>query len=191
MNSLLPEEQGTLSLFSILERNAQTIPSVPSIYYAPSSSQETWASTYTTVLRLARFFHDLGVKPMDVVAINYTNKPTLLHMWLALSSLGAVPAYINYNLSGERLEHCIRVSGSTLLIVDLEVSDKVMQSDPVFQRMGVKTLYLDQERLNEIDNLSPYRANFDPKMNKPTTMSCIFYTRWGIHSILHDCPINC
>lgn len=134
-------------------------------------------STYTSVLRLARFFKDLGVKAEDVIAIDYTNKPALLHMWLALASLGAVPALINYNLSGDRLEHCIKVSGSRLLIVDEAVSEKVMRSELTIKGLEITVVYLDNNQLDTIKNLEPFRSDFDPRMNKQTSLSTIFFTR--------------
>lgn len=98
-------------------------------------------------------------------------------MWLALASLGAIPAYINYNLSGEHLIHCVKTSLSKLLIVDEEVSNKLVGSVAAIKEMGIDIVTLNRSRLDMINSLSPFRSDFDPGMNKQTTVSCICFTR--------------
>lgn len=53
--------------------------------------------------------------------MDFMNCPQFVFLWLALWSLGAVPAFINYNLTGSPLVHSIRVSTARLLIVDPEI----------------------------------------------------------------------
>lgn len=84
----------------------------------------TWSfrQTYDTVLRYAAWLHHgHGVRPRDIVALEFMNCPQFVFLWLALWSLGAVPAFINYNLTGGPLVHSIRASTARLLIVDPEV----------------------------------------------------------------------
>lgn len=85
---------------------------------------------------------ELGVKAHDVVAMDYTNNLEFIIVWLALWNLGAVPAMINYNLHGESLEHCVRVSGCSLLLVDPEVEKNVAGSADAFAAAGVRTVVL-------------------------------------------------
>lgn len=171
------EKEGNLSLFKVLEANARTRPLAPSIYYAPARTQETWLSTYTAVLRLATFFHAHNVKPGDVVAVDYTNKPTMIHIWLALAALGAGPAFLNYNLSGDRLLHCLRVAGVKLFIVDDEVSGEVLPIFPAIEELGIEIVVFDQDQLNIVSELPLHVPDYDTRQNTPFTLSCIFYTR--------------
>lgn len=46
------------------------------------------------------------------------NSPDFLIIWYACLCVGASPAFINYNLEGQALLHCLGVAGSRLLIVD-------------------------------------------------------------------------
>lgn len=48
------------------------------------------------------------------------NSPDFVFAWLGLWSIGAGPALINYNLTGRALLHCLKISGTKLLLVDEE-----------------------------------------------------------------------
>lgn len=61
----------------------------------------------------------------DIVAVDFTNKPTFLFIWLALLCIGAVPAFINSNLSSTSLMHCISIAETNLLLFDTEVANNV------------------------------------------------------------------
>jgi non-ribosomal peptide synthetase component E (peptide arylation enzyme) len=54
---------------------------------------------------------DLGVGVDDVVAIDGGNSPEYLMLWFALDAIGAVPSFVNWNLTGAGLIHCAKVSG--------------------------------------------------------------------------------
>ncbi|KAK5065931.1 long-chain fatty acid transporter fat1 [Cryomyces antarcticus] len=53
--------------------------------------------------------------------MDFTNSELFIWMWWALWALGAKPAFVNYNLRGDPLLHCIRTSTARLLFVDEEV----------------------------------------------------------------------
>src|SRR5438045_897172 len=53
------------------------------------------------------------------------NKPNFLLTWLGLLCIGAIPAFINYNLSSTSLMHCISISNSKFVIFDSEIGQKV------------------------------------------------------------------
>ena len=61
------------------------------------------------------------VKPREIVAIDSMNSSNFIFMVFCLWSIGAVPALINYNLSGKPLTHSVRASTARLLIVDDEI----------------------------------------------------------------------
>ena len=61
----------------------------------------------------------------DIVAVDFTNKPTFLFLWLGLLCIGAVPAFMNSNLSSTSLMHCISISKTKLFIFDSEVANSV------------------------------------------------------------------
>lgn len=177
----MPDKRGTLSLFYILERNAQVAPDAASLFYAPTGSAETWSSTYTTVLRFATYLAAKGVRTGDVVAVDFTNKLTLLHIWLALAALGAFPAFINYNLTGAPLLHCLKVCKTKLLVVDDEVRAQVSPVEQEIVALGVEVDYLDDGAIENISrNVSAERPGDDARKTGPMDPGSIFYTRYKI-----------
>jgi len=59
--------------------------------------------------------------------MDFMNSEKFIFIWLGLWSVGARAAFINYNLTGKALAHCIRVSTARLVLVDSEVNYKVTQ----------------------------------------------------------------
>ena len=102
-------------------------------------------------MKYAHFFHSLGVKPGDLVAFYLQNRPEFLFAWLGLWCLGSAPAAVNYNLSGEALEHCLRVSGAKLVLLDDDPKcvERMEGSRPVIENeLGMDIRALDAIPLN-------------------------------------------
>ena len=59
-----------------------------------------------------------GIQPGDLVAMYLTNSAEFMMIWFATLCIGAGPAFINYNLEGKALLHCLAVCDSKLIIVD-------------------------------------------------------------------------
>lgn len=53
---------------------------------------------------------DLGIQVDEVVAMDGGNSPEYLMLWFALDAIGAVPSFVNWNLTGTGLVHCVKVS---------------------------------------------------------------------------------
>lgn len=86
----------------------------------------TYAQLYDTALRYGHWLKtEMGVKPKQVVAMCYTNTDMFIVTWMALFSIGAVPAFINYLLTGKGLAHCLRISTANLCLVDPLVASSV------------------------------------------------------------------
>jgi acyl-CoA synthetase (AMP-forming)/AMP-acid ligase II len=68
----------------------------------------------------------LGIQTDEVVALDGGNSPEFLMMWLALDGIGAVPSFINYNLTDKSLVHCIKVSRTGLVPCSL-ASDELSE----------------------------------------------------------------
>lgn len=64
-----------------------------------------------------------------IVALDFGNCAEFLFLWLALASLGAVPAFVNYNLRGGPLLHSIRVSTARLLIIDPGIAEAALTGE--------------------------------------------------------------
>jgi acyl-CoA synthetase (AMP-forming)/AMP-acid ligase II len=71
----------------------------------------TYKRFYLAVQRVGNWLmNDLGIKKDEVVALDGPNSSSYLLLWFALEGIGAVPAFINSNLTGESLQHCVKVS---------------------------------------------------------------------------------
>ncbi|KAL2863799.1 putative long-chain fatty acid transporter [Aspergillus lucknowensis] len=122
IKSRLAQRRDTLNLFYILEDQALDSSSKDRPFIVYNGRTWTYHETYVLALRYGTWFKQVhGIKPREIVALDMMNSSTFLFIWLGLWSIGAVPAFINYNLSGKPLTHSVRTSTARLLIVDEEV----------------------------------------------------------------------
>lgn len=118
------EKSDRVNIFYALETQALSPSSADREFLVYNGQSWTFRETYTTVLRYGAWLKQVhNVQPKDVVAIDSMNSANFCFLVLGLWSIGAVPALINYNLSGKPLTHTIRVSTAKLILVDSEVRD--------------------------------------------------------------------
>lgn len=71
----------------------------------------TYKEFYLDVQKIGNWLlNDLGIEKGEVVGLDGRNSATYLLLWFALEGIGACPAFINSNLTGESLQHCVKVS---------------------------------------------------------------------------------
>jgi acyl-coenzyme A synthetase/AMP-(fatty) acid ligase len=138
------------------------------------------------VLQYARWLkEDLGVTKGEVVAIDFLNGHHFVWLWFALWSLGARPAFINYNLTGQPLLHSIKTSSARLVLADVDVrkefSDVVMAelAKDDFRNDGgsVKTIFLDKSIEDRIAGLEEWREPDESRAGLVATdMALLIYT---------------
>lgn len=80
---------------------------------------------------------DLRVKRGEVVALNGPNTAEYLMLWMAIDGLGAVTSFINYNLTGDGLTHCVKICGSRYMLYDSDVSNAVEPNFEALKNIGV------------------------------------------------------
>lgn len=78
----------------------------------------TFRDVQEQACQYAHYFLSIGVKKGDLVAFYLQNRAEFIIAWIALWSIGCGPAAINYNLSGDALVHCLKISGVKLALVD-------------------------------------------------------------------------
>lgn len=118
-----------MNLFYHLEEYAQDQKTADKTFLIYEDRQWTYEQTYEMVLKYGTFLKSTyGIKPMEIVAMNYMNSEKFIFLWLGLWSIGACPAFINYNLTDKALAHCIRISTASRCILDPEVESKVTQA---------------------------------------------------------------
>lgn len=128
------ESQDRVNIFYQFEKHATdpkswrrhflVVPSNTDPAEKQGQTEWTYAEAYETVLKYARWLKEVhGVQKNEIVAIDFTNKPTFIWLWFALWSLGAKPAFINSNLRSNAFVHCVRISTSRLLFLDPDIQD--------------------------------------------------------------------
>lgn len=95
----------------------------------------SWSQAYYKVNQYGNWFLSQGVRQNDYVAFYLTNTPDQMFACFGLWSIGATPAMINYNLAGDALLHCLKVSTAKMMLVD---DDKVVQSRVENQKNKIK-----------------------------------------------------
>lgn len=78
---------------------------------------------------------------------------------LATWGLGTAPAMVNYNLVGDALVHCLKISGSKILVVDEDAGcrQRVEECrDRIEQELGIRIIILDPSTKATIAAL-PYK----------------------------------
>jgi acyl-CoA synthetase (AMP-forming)/AMP-acid ligase II len=112
------------------------------------------------------------------------NCPEFMFVWMATWALGCAPALINYNLTGDALVHCLKVSGATVLLVDEDegCQARINESrERIESEVGMQTVVLSPEKKAEINALEPkvperkWRAGL-----KGDFPMCLLYTRYGV-----------
>ncbi|RYP09311.1 hypothetical protein DL764_001358 [Monosporascus ibericus] len=83
----------------------------------------TYAEAYEMALKYGNYVKTkFGLKPKDIVALDMQNSDHFVLLAFGLWSIGAKPAFINYNLTGDALTHCLKVAEAALVLVDPEVA---------------------------------------------------------------------
>jgi acyl-CoA synthetase (AMP-forming)/AMP-acid ligase II len=66
----------------------------------------------------AHFLIKLGIEPKQSVCVMMDNGLDILLVLLSLLKVGAIPAFINTNLSGDSLLHCVEIVSSVAVVFD-------------------------------------------------------------------------
>ncbi|CAN6601431.1 very long-chain fatty acid transport protein [Trichomonascus vanleenenianus] len=119
----------------------------------------TWAELYDKVLKVAHVLkHKYGIQAGDFVAMDCMNSDRFVFLIFALWSLGATPALINYNLVGESLVHCVKISSAKYIFVDPAVADNVKTAEDELVANGHTIVYADDAFYGLADSSPQFRA---------------------------------
>jgi acyl-CoA synthetase (AMP-forming)/AMP-acid ligase II len=123
----LKEKKDRLNFFYVLEDHAKGKQG-NEILLIFGGQQWTYKEVYEIALKYGTWLKTkYNVKPKEIVAMDFMNSEKFVFIWFGIWAIGAKPAFINYNLTGKALAHCIRVSTCRLAFVDPEVADHVTQ----------------------------------------------------------------
>ena len=122
----LRSRRDRLSQFYVLEELARAEDSAGRPLLIFEGKSYTYAEVYMTALRYGTWLRERhGVKAGDIVAMDLQNSDVFVFCWLGLWSIGSKPAFINYNLTGQSLTHCVRAAMTRLILVDVAVAASV------------------------------------------------------------------
>lgn len=174
---LLRQRSGRLSVFYNFEERAKHPATANKDLLIFEGRNLTYAQVYDEALRHGAWMRDaLGIKPNDVVAMDFQNSDTFIFVWLGLWSIGAKPAFINYNLTGKPLSHCIRVSKSKICLVDPTIADNV--TDQVRDELShVQFIPFTPDIKAQVDGTAPNRVpDSDLLQDDMTDLALLIYT---------------
>jgi non-ribosomal peptide synthetase component E (peptide arylation enzyme) len=81
----------------------------------------TYKEFFDCIIRVSNWLmNDLGIGVEEVVAINGGNSPEYFMLWFALDGIGAVPSFVNWQLTGAGLVHCAKVGDSYMIVNSYE-----------------------------------------------------------------------
>ncbi|KAK3182558.1 long-chain fatty acid transporter fat1 [Lecanicillium sp. MT-2017a] len=177
IRALLRQRSDRLNMFYTLESYALDKHYADKDILIFEGKHFTYAQFYDKVLRYGAWMRShLGIKPKDIVAMNFQNSETFLFMWFALWAIGAKPAFINYNLTGKALVHCIKAATTSICLVDPAVADNVTpEVKSKLRKVRFVTFTPDVQAT--ADNISPIRfPDSDRTEDKMSNMAILIYT---------------
>jgi hypothetical protein len=123
----LKEKRDRLNVFYKLEEHALG-KHANTLLLIFEGRQWTYKEVYQTALKYGTWMKTrYNIKPKDIIAMDFVNSEKFIFIWLGLWAIGAKPAFINYNLTGKALAHCIKVSTTSVVLVDLNIKDNITQ----------------------------------------------------------------
>ncbi|XP_051896132.1 long-chain fatty acid transport protein 2-like isoform X2 [Pristis pectinata] len=95
-----------------------------------------------------------GLGPGDCAALLLPNGPLFLAAWFGLAKLGCAAAFLNTNSRRQALLHCLRCSGSRVLLTAADLWSSVEEVLPALRNDNVTVFVLDGECTAEgVENL--------------------------------------
>ncbi|TVY32319.1 Fatty acid transporter protein [Lachnellula occidentalis] len=127
VSTRLREKKDRLSPFYDIEQHAQGKLADKTLLFF-EGRQWTYKAVYQTALKYGTWLKTkYHIMPKEIVAIDFMNSEHFVFIWLGLWSIGAKPAFINYNLTDKALAHCIRISTARVVFVDPLVQHNATQ----------------------------------------------------------------
>ena len=122
------EKNDKVNLFYTLENHAKSKNNAHIPFIAYEGREWTYKEVYDIVLQYAAWVKlKYSIARGEVVALDFMNSAQFVFLWLAIWSLGACPAFINYNLTGDPLLHCLKTSTARIVFVEDEVRSQFSQ----------------------------------------------------------------
>lgn len=181
------EKDKKLNLFYKLEEHARDPKIANKTFLIYEDKHWTFKQTYDLVLRYAGWLHHThNVVAGEIIALDFMNSPEFLFLILAIWSLNAAYAAVNYNLTGQPFIHSVRASTSRLLIIESKVASSALNDEaraafdaPNFRNNTFPLEYVafDHGLSTSMNYFPPYRApNNVLESTKGSDVAALMYT---------------
>ena len=180
------EKRDRLNPFYMLEEHVASENTANRPFLAYEGSEWTFKEVYDNVIQYGSWLKSkYQVEPGEVIAMDFMNCPQYIFLTIAIWSLGARPALINYNLKGDPLLHCIKTSTSRIVFVDdeirshftREVAEQLESSKFRDGKGSVNVVFLDHSVQQDIANTRSVREPDSSRSgNKLHEMAMLIYT---------------
>lgn len=156
-NKRVREKNDRCSTFYVLEERAKSKAYADNVYLAFEDRRWTYAQCYEMACRYGNWLRArYDLRKGDIVAMDLQNSDHYVMLCFGLWSIGVKPAFINYNLTGKALIHCVKAANAVLMIVDPELENNI--DDEVRTALdGLRIDYLMPELLTEISTTTAER----------------------------------
>ncbi|KAI0473357.1 acetyl-CoA synthetase-like protein [Xylariaceae sp. FL0804] len=171
------QSKGQSNAFYRLEQVATKKSSADRNYILFQDRTWTFAQVYEAALKYGNYLRsEYGIKPRDIVAMDMPNSDHFMLLIFGLWSIGAKPALINYNLTGEALSHCVSTARATMMLVDPDVAHNVDEN--VRQRLGgLRIEVLKSELITKVLATKPVRPPDELRADQqPRDMAMLIFT---------------
>lgn len=181
----LGERRDRISLFYNLEQHATTKSTADHAFLMYQGKTWTYKEAYGIVLKYGTWLKTKhGILPREVVAMDFMNSPEFIFLWLGIWSLGATPAFINYNLTGDPLLHSVKTSTARILFVDQKVKPRftkaitdTLESAKARDGKGpVQTVFFDANLEEQIIGTEPIREPDSSRSAVRLDMALLIFT---------------
>ncbi|TQV96419.1 long-chain fatty acid transporter [Cordyceps javanica] len=167
-----------LNLFYALEARAASASHADKTLLLFDGGAYTYRQLYDGVLRHGAYLRArLGVRPGDVVALDFQNSDTFLLLWWGLWSIGAKPAFINFNLTSAPLAHCVASSTAKVCLVDPAVAGHFDDDLVRRETAGIQVVVFDEARQGAARTFEALRQPDSDRSDKAAgSMGILIYT---------------
>ncbi|KAF1956310.1 long-chain fatty acid transporter-like protein [Byssothecium circinans] len=138
-------------LYYILEEHAKKRPQHPFLIF--EGQQWTYGQFLDALTRAGNWLIDeLGVQPGEIVALNGGNSPEYLVLWFAIDAVGAIASFVNWNLTGDGLIHCIKLCDTRYLLTDSDIRGNVEPVRSQLEDLNCTIKYYDPSFVSSLSN---------------------------------------